>query len=407
MQRVVVTGIGCISAAGHNTEAFEQALFASQENCLQTINQVSHFEPELATHIAAQVPDYCAKAYFSTTEIKQLDRFAQFALIATDEALNKAKLKDTNINKQRTAVIHGTSIGGQETIEAAYLQHFQQGASRVHPFTVPKLLPSSAAGQISMKYGFQGPAFATSSACSSAGHAIAMACLMLRNNMVDVALAGGAEACITEGNYRVWQGLRVLSDDTCRPFCAKRSGLVLGEGAATLVLETLDHALTRSAPIYAELVGIGMSSDAHNLVQPLAEGAQLAMTNALSDANCAKEEINYINAHGSGTKQNDKTETEAIKAIFGSHAYDLAISSTKSMHGHMLGAGGASEAIASILALNKQVIPPTRNYVLADSDCDLNYVPNSPIDMDISYALSNSFAFGGLNTSLIFKRFEQ
>ena len=408
MQRVVVTGFGCISAAGHDNKSFEQALFATEANQHQTIKPISLFTPDKdQCQIAAEVKNYRALDYFNKSELKQLDRFAQFALISADEAMTQANLKQHAFNKQRAAIIHGTSIGGQQTIESSYQQLYCTDNTRAHPFTVPKLLPSSASSQIAMKYGLQGPAFTTSSACSSAGHAIAMACLLLRNNMVDIAITGGAEACITAGNFQAWHGLRVLSNDTCRPFCETRSGLVIGEGSATLVLETLEHALARSAPIYAELVGVGMSSDAHNLVQPLAEGAQLAMMAALSDANINERQIDYINAHGSGTKQNDKTETQAIKAIFDDHADKLSISSTKSMHGHMLGAGGASESIAAILAIQQQMVPPTRNYVLADMDCDLNYVPNNPINREVSYALTNSFAFGGLNTSLIFKQFDQ
>lgn len=405
-QRVVVTGLGCISAAGFNTDNFADKLFLPEHQAAQTISPLSAFTDEAArAHFAAIVPDYNPQTHFSKSQLKQLDRFAQFALLATDEALAHAQLTTDNIIPQRTAVIHGTSIGGQETIENSYLQLLQEGKARAHPFTVPKLLPSSATSQISMKYGITGPSFSTSSACSSSAHAIAMAVLMLRSGLVDTAIAGGAEACITEGNFRVWEGLRVLSTDTCRPFSASRTGLIIGEGAGTLILETLEHALARSAPIHAELVGIGMSSDAHNIVQPLAEGAQQAMQAALDDANCSPDKIQYINAHGSGTVQNDSTETQAIKNLFQSHAQNLAISSTKSLHGHVLGAGGAIESIASIMAIKHQTVPPTRNYLAADSTCDLNYVPNHPVKKDIQYAMSNSFAFGGLNAALLFKKF--
>lgn len=257
-----------------------------------------------------------------------------------------------------------------------------------------------------MKYGIKGPAFSTSSACSSSGHAIAIATMMLRCNMVDVAIVGGAEACITEGNFIAWDGLRVLSADTCRPFCANRSGLVIGEGAGTLILETQEHAQKRHAHIYAEVTGVGMSSDAHNLVQPLAEGAEQAMIMALSDAKIKAEQIQYINAHGSGTLQNDKTETQAIYQVFKEHSKNLKISSTKSTHGHVLGAGAAIESIATILALNKQMLPPTRNHQKYDKDCDLDYVVNHPIKHSVKQAMSNSFAFGGLNVSLLFSTYK-
>jgi nodulation protein E len=324
--------------------------------------------------------------------------------LASDEAIAMASLTINATLAPRSCVIYGSSIGGQETIEQAYQQYYLLENKRPHPFTVPKLLPSSASAQISMKYGITGPSFATSSACSSAGHAIAMAALMLRAGMIDVAIVGGSEACITQGNFQAWEGLRVLSSDTCRPFSGDRSGLVIGEGAGTLILETKAHAQQRQANIYAELIGIGMSSDAHNIVQPLASGAQLAMENALQDAAIDKKLINYINAHGSGTVQNDSTETQAIKQVFQQYSDQLKVSSTKAVHGHVLGAGAAIESIAAILALKHQQIPPTRNYQKTDPHCDLNYVVDGTMASKLQYVMSNSFAFGGQNTSLIFKQ---
>ncbi len=403
-QRIVVTGLGCISAAGNNVDAFTQSLFAQQAGDCQNIAPITLFDTDdFATKIAAEVKNYQPQDYFTKTQLKQLDRYSQFALLATDEAIKDAELDFNTEIAARIAVVYGTSIGGQKTTEQAYQQFYQQGKKRPHPFTVPKLLPSSASSQISMKYGITGPSFATSSACSSSGHALAMACLMLRSNIVDVAIAGGAEACITAGNFRAWEGLRVLSSDTCRPFSADRSGLVIGEGAATLILETLAHAQRRSATIYAELLGVGMSSDAHNLVQPLASGAQSAMTAALIDADIKAELIQYINAHGSGTMQNDSTETQAIRQTFQDHAQFLKVSSTKSIHGHVLGAGAALESIATIVGMNQQQLPPTRNYRQLDPNCDLDYVINRPISFEFNYAMSNSFAFGGQNCALIFK----
>lgn len=402
--RIVVTGMGCISASGNNVQEFTNNLFDKENG--NTILPISLFTPDLhMTKIAAEVKNYTPESYFSATDRKQIDRYAQFALLTTDEAIKDAGIEINESLAKRSCVIHGTSIGGQETIEHCYQQLFEAGKKRAHPFTVPKLLPSSAASQISIKYGIKGPAFSTSSACSSSGHAIAMATLMLRSSLVDMAIVGGAEACITKGNFYAWDGLRVLSNDTCRPFSANRSGLVIGEGAATLVLETLEHALQRKAHIYAEIIGIGMSSDAHNIVQPLSEGAEMAMSAALIDAKIQPCDIQYINAHGSGTLQNDRVETQALHQVFGEHAKELKVSSTKSSHGHVLGAGAAVESIATIIAINKQQCPPTRNYQQADPECDLDYVVNQAQEAKITQAMSNSFAFGGLNTSLIFKKF--
>jgi len=401
---IVVTGMGCISSAGNNLAEFSQSLFAGSTNDCTNIAPITLFDPsELSTHIAAEVKHYHPTEHFNKAQLKQLDRYAQFSLIASEEAVNHAGIEFSSPLAARSCVVIGSSIGGQETIEQAYRQYYLQAKKRPHPFTVPKLLPSAASSQISMKYGITGPSFATSSACSSSGHAIAMAALMLRAGMVDVAIVGGAEACITLGNFQAWEGLRVLSNDTCRPFSADRSGLVIGEGAGSLVLETKEHAQQRNAVIHAELVGIGMSSDAHNIVQPLMQGAKNAMSAALLDANLQTRQINYINAHGSGTIQNDSTETLAIKALFQQYADKLYVSSTKAIHGHVLGAGAAIESIATILALQNQQLPATRNYRSADPLYDLNYIVNYPITTQLDYAMSNSFAFGGQNCSLIYK----
>lgn len=401
---IVVTGLGCISAAGNNLVEFENQLFNNSDQ--QTIAPITLF-PCLPNekYIAAEVKHYQATDYFSNSELKLLDRYAQFALISAQQAIQDSAIDFSECNLSRVSVIHGTSIGGQQTIESSYSQLFQQGKSRTHPFTVPKLLPSAAASQISIKYGITGPSFATSSACSSSGHAIAMAALMLRSNLIDVAVVGGAEACITRGNFIAWDGLRVLSNDTCRPFSIGRSGLVIGEGAGTLVLERKSFALARNANIHAKITGIGMSSDAHNAVQPLAEGAQQAMQAALTDAKLSPEDIDYINAHGSATTQNDLTESKAINATF-QHCANLPwVSSTKSIHGHVLGAGAVIEAIATILALKKQQIPPTVNMVEQDPLCPINIVTNKAMTTKVNKALSNSFAFGGLNVSLIFEKY--
>ncbi|MGV2872432.1 beta-ketoacyl-[acyl-carrier-protein] synthase family protein [Colwellia sp. E150_009] len=402
IEPIVVTGMGCISAAGNNASEFKKNIFSTLSN--DTIREISLFKADENTnYIAAEVKDYISEHHFSKNELKLLDRFAQFALISAQEAIIDAELDFTTLNPQRISVVHGSSIGGQQTIETAYAQLFEQGKTRTHPFTVPKLLPSAATSQISMKFGIKGPAFSTSSACSSSGHAIAMAALMLRSNLIDVAIVGGAEACITKGNFMAWDGLRVLSTDTCRPFSLDRSGLVIGEGAGTLILERETHARERGAKIYAKLSGIGMSSDAHNAVQPLSEGAEQAMKAALDDAKLTSSDIDYVNAHGSGTIQNDKTESLAINTVFAGAVNAPLVSSTKSIHGHMLGAGAVVEVIASILAIQNQTIPPTANFTQRDPLCPINLVSNQPVQAKIKRILSNSFAFGGLNVSLIFE----
>lgn len=401
-EAIVITGMGCISAAGHNLADFEHNLFSGVPT--KTINEVSLFKPDHhAKYIAAEVKNYQSEKHFLTNELKLLDRFAQFALISAQEAIANAKLDLEKVNLNKVSVVHGSSIGGQQTIETSYAQLFEQGKTRVHPFTVPKLLPSAAASQIAMKFGIKGPTFSTTSACSSSGHAIAMAALMLRSNLIDVAIVGGAEACITKGNFMAWDGLRVLTTDTCRPFSLDRSGLVIGEGAATLILERATHAQNRGAKIYAKLSGVGMSSDAHNAVQPLSEGAEQAMKAALADAKLTGEAINYVNAHGSGTIQNDKTESQAINTVFSDTLNRPYVSSTKSIHGHMLGAGAAIEAIASILAIQKQLLPPTAHFTEKDPMCPVNLVVNQPMHTKVNRVLSNSFAFGGLNVALIFE----
>ena len=402
-ERVVVTGMGCISAAGSNVDEFNRNLFINDHAQLNTFDEVLFSgQNDNRKFIAAQVKPFDAKQFFPQKDLKILDRYAQFALISAEEAIKQANINFATINPHRCSVVHGTSIGGQETIENSYAQLFEQGKSRTHPFTVPKLLPSAASSQISMKYGIKGPTFSTSSACSSAGHAIAMATLMLRSNIIDIAIVGGAEACITQGNFYAWDGLRVLSPNGCRPFSLDRNGLVIGEGAGTLILEREEFAKARGANIYAELNGIGMTSDAHNAVQPLVEGAESAMKAALDDAKLTEESVDYINAHGSATTQNDLSESQAINTVFPSKPQ---VSSSKSFHGHVLGAGAAIEAITSILALTNQMTPPSPFRANKDPICDVELTGDKAQSHKIENVLSNSFAFGGLNVSLIFSKY--
>lgn len=404
MRRVVVTGLGCVSALGRDTHEFRTNLFAG--TCgIAAIAGVDVLHSR--TSIAAQVKNFDATAQFDEAQLAQLDRHAQFALVATREAVADAGLVFDAALAERTAVVHGTGVGGQQTQDDSYRRLYADNAKRLHPYTVPKLMPSAGASHISMNFGITGPTFTATSACASSAHAIGIALMMLRTGMIDVAITGGAEAPLTPGAFAAWEGLRVLAKDTCRPFSADRGGMVLGEGAATLILETLEHAQRRGAPIYAELAGFGMSADAYNLVQPSAAGMARAIALALDDAQLAPSDIAYINAHGTGTPQNDPAESAAIRAAFGEHAARLLVSSTKSMHGHLLGGASALEAIATILAIREQCAPATLGFLAPDPLCDLDYVFDVARPTMIASALSNSFAFGGLNAVLAFNRFAQ
>ncbi|MBL7047929.1 MAG: beta-ketoacyl-[acyl-carrier-protein] synthase family protein [Nitrospira sp.] len=402
MKRIVVTGIGCISSLGHNCAEFSEALLAGQCGIAPiTLLDTSEFRVK----IAAEVKDYDERNHFSEQQIKKIDRYAQFNILASREAVKDAGLEIDKKTSERTAVVQGTGIGGQRTQESGYRKLFTEGAKRLHPFTIPKLIPSSGASWVSIDLGITGPSFSTTSACSSSSHAIGMALLMLRSGIADVAVTGGSEAQITFATLKAWEGLRVMDSTACRPFSLQRGGMVLGEGAGTIILETLDHALARGARIYAELSGLGMSSDAHDMLQPDPAGAGRAIKLALADAGISPEAVDYINAHGTGTKQNDSSESKAINTVFGAHAKKIAVSSTKSMHGHALGAAAALESIATIIAIREQTALPTINFLDKDPECELDFVPNSARPMTINTALSNSFAFGGLNAVLVFRKF--
>ncbi len=402
MTKIVVTGLGCITAIGNNLAEFEKNLFAGVSG-IKPVERVELIHSR--TRIAAEISGFTPSAHFNENQLSQMDRHTFFSLMSAREAIADAGLSFNGPLAERTGVIYGTGMGCQNTVDEISLQVYGQGAKRLHPFTVPKLMPSASCSHISMEFGIKGPSLTTSTACSSSSHAMGVAMMMLRSGMVDVVICGGSEAPITPGGFIAWESLRILARDTCRPFSSGRGGLVLGEGAATLVLETLEHAQARSAKIYAELAGFGMSSDAGNLVQPSIDGMERAVINALNDANVAPESVSYINAHGTGTPQNDPMETATIRRVFGSHANKLLVSSTKSMHGHVLGGTAAIEAVATILAITTQCAPPTMGYLGQDTECDLNYVPNEKQPLQIDVAISNSFAFGGLNSVLVFKRF--
>jgi nodulation protein E len=305
---------------------------------------------------------------------------------------------------EKTAVITGSCIGGQSSTDAGYLALYQKDSNRMHPLSIPRAMANAGASHISMEFGIRGPAFTISTACSSSNHAMGQAFWMVRSGQVEAAITGGSEAPFCFGLLKAWEAMRVVAPDTCRPFCKDRKGLILGEGAAMFVLEPLEAAKARGAKVYGEIVGFGMSSDAGHITSPTDEGPVRAMKAALEDASLAPEQIGYINAHGTGTQNNDAMESRAIRAAFGRHAEKLAVSSTKSMHGHALGAAGALEGAATVMALRESIIPPTVNFTTADPECDLDYVPNAAREMEVECALSNSFAFGGLNAVLAFKK---
>jgi nodulation protein E len=402
MRRVVVTGMGCISALGRSVGAFQAAL-ASGVCGIGPLTQCP--TERTVCKVAAEVPGYDAQQWFTPQEAQRLDRFAQYGVIAGMEAVADAGLELDPELGLRSAIVMGSGIGGLQTLDAGFQRLYVQGHNKVYPLSVPKVMLNGAVSALSARYGILGPCFAVSSACSSANHAIAQAFAMVRSGQVELAITGGSEACLTFGMVKGWEALRVLAPDACRPFSAGRKGIVLGEGGGALVLESLERALARGAPIHAELAGCGMSSDAGDITLPDADGAARAMQAALRDAGAEPAEVGYINAHGTGTVANDVTETQAIHQVFGEHAGRLAVSSTKSMHGHALGAAGGLEAVATIGALKAQWAPPTINYGEPDPQCDLDYVPNQGRALPLQLALSNSFAFGGLNAVVAFRRY--
>ena len=401
MRRVAITGMGVICALGRNTAQYWDALCAGRCG----IGPIRSADcSALRFQNGAEVSDYCHRPYFDDKRADFIDRFAQFAVIAAREAVTDAGIAFDPELGRRTAIITGSCVGGQSTEDVGFEDVYKKGRNRVHPLTIPKTMANAGASHISMEFGITGPSFTISTACYSAAHALGQAYWMVRSGLVELALAGGSEAPFSFGILKAWEAMRVVSPDTCRPFSRDRNGMVLGEGAGMMVLEPLEAARARGAHVLAEIVGFGMSADACHITQPSAEGAARAMQAALLDAGIPPETIGYINAHGTATQANDPTETSAIRAVFGAHAAKLAVSSTKSMHGHALGAAAALEAAASILALRHGVLPPTANYNEPDPECDLDVIPNTARHSQVEYAMSNSFAFGGLNAVLIFHR---
>jgi len=400
MHRVVVTGTGIVSALGNNMSSFWQSLIAGISGIREMVDvDVS----QIRFKNGAQVRNLGAEEHFAAKDIDVMDRFAQFAVLAARQAITEAGIEWTPDLREATAVVTGSCLGGRGAEEAGYWELFHNGKNRVHPYTIPLGMSNAGTSHISMQFGIEGPAYNISTACASSAHAIGHAFWMVRSGVAPLAIAGGSEAPFFLGGLKAWEAMRVVSKDTCRPFSAERSGLVLGEGAAMLVLEPLEAAIARGARPIAEVVGFGMSADAGHITQPVAKGPARAMRMALRDAGLSPEQIGYINAHGTGTEANDRIETAAIRDTFGAHADKLAVSSTKSMHGHALGAAGALEAVASILSLKHGVLPPTANFLTADPACDLDVIPNQARRAAVDACLSNSFAFGGLNAVLAFK----
>lgn len=401
MRRVAITGLGVMSPLGHTTGEFWKSVSEGRSG----IGPLERVDRSLLRfQNGAEVRGYDPLRYFEPRDVNLLDLFAQFGTVAAREAIADSGVAWTGDLRERTAIITGSCTGGQSSEDEQFLELYRNRNPRINPFTIPRIMGNAAASRISMEHGITGPVYNVSTACSSSNHAIGQAFWMVRSGASELAITGGAEAIFSLGFLKAWEAMRVVSPDTCRPFSKDRRGLILGEGAAMLVLEPLDAAVARGATIYGEITGFGMSSDAHHITQPSPEGAARAMRAALADARIGAGEVDYINAHGTGTAANDCTETAAIRCVFGQHAGNLAVSSTKSMHGHALGAAGAMEAVATVLALRHELLPPTANYTTPDPECDLDVIPNEPRKAAAEYALSNSFAFGGLNAVLVFHK---
>ncbi|MGA2214184.1 MAG: beta-ketoacyl-[acyl-carrier-protein] synthase family protein [Bryobacteraceae bacterium] len=402
-RRVAVTGIGVISALGHNAQEFWQALQAGRPG-IAPMEAVDRALLRFAN--GAEVRNFAPARYFDEKELGLLDRFAQFGVVAAREAIAAAGVEWTSRLRESTAIVTGSCAGGQNTEDDGFVNLYRNNIPRVNPFTIPRTMENAAASRISLETGVVGPTYTVSTACSSSNHAIGQAFWMVRSGAAEMAITGGSEAGFSLGFLKAWEAMRVISPDTCRPFSKDRRGLILGEGASMLVLEPMDAARARGASILGEIIGFAMSSDAFHITQPSPEGAARTMRFALSDAGVEPSQIGYINAHGTATLANDAAETTAIRAVFGAHADRLQVSSTKSMHGHTLGAAGAIEAAATLLALRNGILPPTANFSQPDPACDLDVIPNVARSASVEFALSNSFAFGGLNAVLAFRRFE-
>lgn len=400
MRRVAVTGIGVIAAPGVGRDAF----WSGVSSGASAIRPMQLVPPGCVRFVnSAEVADYRPTAYFAEKQADLMDRCTQFAVIAAREAVADAQIEFSPALLEKTGVIVGCSGGGLTSIDEAYYRLYAEKNPRMHPLSIPKTMISAATSAIAMEYGFSGPSYTFSTACSAANHAIGHAYWAVRNGQVELAVTGGCEAPITRAFMIAWDSLRVVSPDTCRPFSRDRRGLIFGEGAAMLVLEPMESAMARGVHIWGEVAGFGMSSDAHHITAPLVAGAARAMRAAVCEAGVPPEAFGYVNAHGTGTSANDSVEIAAIHDVFGKHAGNMLISSTKAIHGHALGAAGALEAASTLMALDEGIIPPTANFLGPDPTCDLDVVPNIARNTRVEWALSNSFAFGGLNAVLAFR----
>jgi len=414
-RRVVVTGMGALTPIGLNVNDFWNSMMESKSGSAM----IKQFDTsKVDTKFACELKGFDVTNFLDKKTARRLDPFAQYALVAAQQAIEDSNLKPELLSedeKNRIGVIFGSGIGGIQTFYDQAVICREQGPGRISPFFIPMLIPDIAAGHISMQYGFRGPNYCTVSACATGNNNMIDSYLLIKVGMADVMISGGSEASISElgmGGFNANRALSTRNDSpetASRPFDSTRDGFVMGEGGGTLILEDLEHALNRNAKIYCEIVGAGLSADAHHITAPHPEGtgAILSMKMAIKQAEINPEEIDYVNMHGTSTPLGDIGETKAIKKVFGDYAYKLNLSSTKSMTGHLLGAAGAVEAIASILAVVNNKIPPTINFVNPDPDCDLNYTFNKPQDRIVNYALSNAFGFGGHNTSVIFKKYHQ
>ena len=401
MRRVVVTGAGTINPLGHNVSDTFDAM--REGRC--GIGELDIRDVErLSIKIGGQVRGYQPDSKFNRQQQALYDRFTQFTLIAAEEAIAQSGLEFTDALAADAGVVLGTSGGGLTTQDENYRAVYEEGKNRVHPFIVPKLMNNAAASHVSMNWNLKGPTFTVATACASSNHAMGQAFWLVRNGAARVMVTGGSESMLCFGGVKAWEGLRVMSRDACRPFSANRNGMVQGEGAGVFIFEDYEHAKARSANILCEVVGFTMTSDAADIVMPSQQGAARAMAGALRDAGINAGQVGYINAHGTGTAANDKTECAAVANVFGPHADKVMISSTKSMHGHLIGGTGAVELLAVVMALKDGVIAPTIGYEEPDPECALDVVPNNARQANVDYALSNAFAFGGLNAVLALKK---
>ena len=397
MNRVVITGAGTINALGHTVP---ETLNAMREGQLGIGPLQMRDLDRLSIKIGAQIKNFDPDSHFDRQKLPLYDRVTQLTLLASREAMVQSGLEITEEQSETTGVVLGTAAGGMNTWDDNFRSVYEEGKNRVHPFVVPKLMTNAAASHVSIVYNIKGPSLTVSTACASSNHAIGLAFQMVRSGMARVMLAGGADAMLTFGGIKAWEGLRVMSKTACRPFSANRSGMVQGEGAGVFVLETYEGAKARGAEILAEIVGFAMTSDASDIVMPNQQGAARAIRGALADACLSPQDIGYINAHGTGTAANDKTECAAVAEAFGAHADRVMMSSTKSMHGHLIGGTGAVELLACLMALREGVIAPTIGYEHPDPNCALDVVPNVARQAKVTATMSNAFAFGGLNAVL-------